>query len=101
MAKTIEQQIAELDARRAELKKRQRERDKRERARTDAELLRAVKDCFGDGITAERIRAKYGKPEQAAKQDKPKEANPSKGLGSAEAVAAAMKAPAASREAKQ
>lgn len=39
MAKTIEQQIAELDARRAELKRRQRERDKRERARADAALL--------------------------------------------------------------
>ena len=47
MAKTIEQQIAELDARRAELKKRQRERDKRARARADALLLRAVKNFFG------------------------------------------------------
>ena len=64
MAKTLEQRLEELDAKRDALKRQMRERDKRERARADAALLRAVKDVFGDGVTAEHIRQRFGKREQ-------------------------------------
>ena len=61
MAKSLEQRLEELDTRRDALKRQIRERDKRERACADAELLRAVKDCFGEGITAEAICQRFGK----------------------------------------
>lgn len=56
---------------------------------------RVVKDFFGDGITAEEIRSKYGKPEQPAKQAKQEDAKP-KAADSASAVVAAMKVPVSS-----
>ena len=75
MAKTLEQQLEELDARRDALKHQIRERDKRERARADAALLRAVKDCLGDGIAAKAVRPRFGKrgqpePPQPSEQRK-------------------------------
>ena len=64
MAKSLEQRIEEQKEKLAAMEQQKRERDKRERARADAALLRAVKDVFGDGVTAEHIRQRFGKREQ-------------------------------------
>ena len=63
--KSLEEQLDELDAKRKNLRKQIRDRDKRERQRADAALLRAVKDCFGDDITAKQIRERFGEQRDA------------------------------------